>query len=321
MNHDLDPLIGRIAPVTDARAAELLADDTAAELAGRITAASAAGADAPAAAPPRVRRGRALGLPLLAAGLAGAAVAVALAVRPGGSGVAEPPAPTRAAPARVELVAALEFTRKGRYLDVRIRDPYADPGRYRKEFAEHGLDVDLRLVPVSPSLVGTVVMTETSAGTRPDEVTPIRVEGACEVPSGGDDCTVGVRVRTGYEGSAKVVFGRAARPGEQYSSTARADAPGEAMHGMAFRGKSVSQVLAALEERNVTVPEYRVAGDGRPEDRPPERVPGGWYVHDAAPWADGQVLLFVGPEPPGHEKERSPWRAGMPEGAVTRDGS
>lgn len=306
MSHDIDPLVGRISPVTDTRAAELLTGAAAADLAGRITATEPAEADGPAVLPPptriRARRRPTIGLPLLAAGTAGVMIAATLAARSGEPGdPRRPSAPAQTTQERIELVAALDFTRGGRHLDVRIRDPYADPERYRKEFAEHGLNVRLSLVPVSPSLVGTVVMEETSAGTRPGDFTGIRVKGACEVPSGGDDCTVGVRIRIGYKGSAQIVFGRAARHGEQYESTAQADAAGEALHGMAYRERRLSRVLAELKERNITVPEYRVEANGQTLVRRPGQVPGNWYVHDAALWANGQVLLFVGPEPTAHE--------------------
>ncbi|GAA1592149.1 hypothetical protein GCM10009678_88000 [Actinomadura kijaniata] len=298
MNHDIDTLVGRLTPVTDARAAELLTDDTAADLARRITA-TAATADEPAAVParPRFRRGLTVGLPLLATGVAGAAVAVTLAAPSGDPGTSARPTPTRATQGQVTLVSALSFTRKGGHLDVRIRDPYADPARYKEEFAKHGLNVRLSLVPVSPSIVGTVVMEDTSDGTRPNDITQIRVKGACEVPSGGNDCTVGVRIRIGYKGSAAVVFGRAARRGEKYTSTAKADAPGEALHGMVYRKQRLSRVLAALKERNLTAPEYRVMVGNESQVRYPGQVPGDWYVHDASPWAHGQVLLFVGPRP------------------------
>ncbi|WP_433473998.1 hypothetical protein ACQPZP_35170 [Spirillospora sp. CA-142024] len=297
MNHDIDTLIGRITPVTDARAAELLTDDAADDLARRITTATA-GSDEPAAVPARGRRKLTIGLPLLATGVAAAAVAVALVTQSG-----DPGAPGRSTPTQAthgpnfQLASALSFTRKGRYLDVRIRDPYADPKRYKEEFAKHGLNVGLSLVPVSPSIVGTVVMEDTSEGTRPDDIRDIRIKGACKVPSGGNDCTVGVRVRIGYKGSAAIVFGRAARRGEKYTSTAQAEAPGEAMHGMVYRKQRLSKVLAALKKRNVTVPEYRVEVGDQTQARYPGQVPGDWYVHDAVPWADGQVLLFVGPKP------------------------
>ncbi|WP_131738884.1 hypothetical protein [Actinomadura roseirufa] len=294
MNHDIDRLVERIAPVTDARAAELLTDDTAADLARRITGAPtvARTGDIAVRPRPRDRRGLGTGLSLLATGAA-VTVAVTLVTRLGG---AEVP-PTRPGNGQVSLVAALGFIRKGDYLDVRIRDPYADPERYKREFAEHGLNLSLNMVPASPSIVGTLVTWDLSDGTTEDDLKPIRVKGACDVASGGDDCTVGVRIRIGYKGTGIIVFARAARHGEKYESTANATARGEAMHGMTFRRRHVSEVLAALKKRNVTVPEYRVTVGNETEARYPGQVPANWYVHGAVPWAQNQVILFTGPNP------------------------
>ncbi len=93
------------------------------------------------------------------------------------------------------------------------------------------------------------------------------------------------------------MFARAARPGEQYSSTAPVTAPGEAMHGMSFRGHHVGDVLAALKKRHVTVPEYRYMDGNISKPLYPGQVPDKWYVHDAVAWAENQVMLFVGPKP------------------------
>ncbi|MCP9983034.1 hypothetical protein [Actinomadura madurae] len=289
MSRDIDTMIGGLATVTDRQAADLLPDDAADALAGRIT--------ATAVVPERRRRRRSpvllIGLPLATAGLACAAVAVIVR----DDGTRRPPVGTTTASPRTALVAALSFTRKGDHIDVRVRDPLADPKRYQAEFAEHGLKVRLSLVPASPSIVGTVVAMSTSEGTTEDDIRTITAKGGCETGGGGDVCPVGVRIRTGYQGTADITFGRAARPGEQYSSSAPVTAPGEAMHGMTFRGHRVGEVLAALKKRNVTVPEYRVMDGNVSKKALPDQVPATWYVHDAVPWAKNQVLLLAGPEP------------------------
>jgi hypothetical protein len=292
---DADARIAGLATVTDAQAARLLPDDAAADLAGRITAA----APGPAPAAPRRRRSPLLvfGLPLATAGAACAAVAVA-ALPSGGGGPAPAPSAATAKPnPKVSLVAALSFTRKGGYIDVKVRDPLADPQRYREEFAQHGLKVKLSFVAGSPSIVGTVVMMDTSEGTKPGDLKTITAKGECETGGGGDVCPVGVRIRTSYKGTAAIVFARAARPGEQYNSSAPVTAPGEAMHGMTFRGHRVGEVLAALKKRHVSVPEYRYMDGNESKTLYPGQVPDSWYVHDAVPWAKGQVLLFVGKTP------------------------
>ncbi|GAA1888859.1 hypothetical protein [Actinomadura bangladeshensis] len=294
MNRDIDPMIGALATVTDERAAGLLPPDAAARLADRITATTAD----PAPAASRRRRTPLLtvGLPLATAGLACTAVAVAVLASDGEP--QRPPAAVTTQPSpNVSLVAALSFTRKGDHIDVKVRDPLADPQRYKEEFAQHGLKVKLSLVPGSPSIVGTVVMMDTSGGTKPNDVRTITAKGECETGGGGDVCPVGVRIRTDYEGTAEIVFARAARPGEQYSSSAPVTAPGEAMHGMTFRGHRVGEVLAALKKRHVSVPEYRHEVGNESKALTPGQVPESWYVHDAVPWAENQVLLFVGSTP------------------------
>jgi hypothetical protein len=189
-----------------------------------------------------------------------------------------------------QVAQALSFTTSGRYITVIVRNPLADPSRYRAEFAARHLDITLTLVPASPSLVGTLVYSGQSGGAN---ITPITAQGKCYTGGGGSACPVGVRIPADFRGQAQLVFGRAARPGERYESTAPATAPGEVMHGMRFQGDTVSQVLAMLRERDVTVPVFNYARQGYARNL--SHVPGTWYVYDAAPWASQQVMLFVGP--------------------------
>ena len=108
-------------------------------------------------------------------------------------------------------------------------------------------------------------------------------------------CQIGVRISISYRGTADIGFARAARPGEQYESSGSVTAPGEAMHGLNYRAKSVSAVLAMLRARHVTVPQYRWVNGNVGKVLGPTQVPGGWQVSNAIPWAPGQVLLFVAP--------------------------
>jgi hypothetical protein len=172
-------------------------------------------------------------------------------------------------------------------ITVLVRNPLADPSRYRAEFAKHHLNITLKLVPVSPSLVGTLIYSDGSS------LATITAKGRCYTGGGGSACPVGVRIPAGFHGSADLVFGRAARPGEQFMSTASAFAPGEAMHGMRVTGMTVSQVLAELHARNITVPVFHY--DRNNDGALLRQVPGNWHVYDAAPWAPGQVMLWVGP--------------------------
>jgi hypothetical protein len=295
--------VSRICPITDPEAERLVRPATFADLSAQITATPPVEASprldtrqpaSPAPGGHRRRPGRLLRAPLAAAlALALLATAALVATRllsPGHRAASSPTASTHptasARPAQV-----LSFTTSAGYITVIVRDPLADPSRYRAAFAAHHLDITLSLVPVSPSLVGTVVYTGQSAGSS--EITTITAQGKCYTGGGGSACPVGVRIPVGFGGQAQLVFGRAARPGERYESTASPTAPGEVMHGLTFVGDTVAQVLALLRHRDVTVPDFSYDDHG--DNRNVASVPGTWYVYDANPWAPQQVMLVVGP--------------------------
>jgi hypothetical protein len=272
--------ISRICPISDDEAAAAVSREALDDLADRIMAIPVSSARGRAR---RVSRRRWLPASALAAALAAGLLLISSVGNPGGG-----LGPGNAA--------ALSFTKRGGFIEVIVRNPVADPARYRAEFAAHDLNVRLHLVPASPSLVGTLVFfSYLSRNGSGKEIQPITAVGRCSTGGGGPVCPVGVRIPIGYRGSADITFGRAARSGELYASTTNADAQGEAMHGLRFRGRTVVAVLAMLRARHVTVPQYRAQKTNSSDVVPPDRVPGSWHVYDAVPWAPGQVLLFVGP--------------------------
>ena len=204
----------------------------------------------------------------------------------------------------------------GRYIDVIVRDPLADQASYNAEFNEHGLDITLSLVPASPSLVGTVVEISTS-GPDGNSITTITAKGRCWTGGGGSECPVGLRVPVGFRGQASLVFGRAARPGEQYESTTSASAPGEVMHGLNYVGKRVSTVLAMLARRHVTVATYR--DDGRALTA--RQVPGTWYVYDAVPGRRSRCCCLSAPRRRALTAPGAPRRRPRPPGDGRRLGA
>jgi hypothetical protein len=275
--------ISRIAPVTDIEAARMVSPGTLADLASQITATplepgrSRHGVLTPALArsSPRsaARRRLLLGAPL--AVLAAVAILILTLLGPVGTG-----------PAAAQ---ALSFTTHDGYITVIVRDPVADPSRYRSEFAQHHLDITLQLFPASPSLIGTVDAIEQSGGS---DLIPITAKGRCYI--GRDDaCPVGVKIPVTFHGQATLYFGRSTRPGEQYKFVNSAFAAGEVMHGMRA-GQTVAQVLAALQQRHVTVAVFIKKNNTHLH---PSQVPGTWYVTHAYPWASQQVMLQVGPSP------------------------
>lgn len=291
--NDLTERLAELAPITDADAAGLVSDRTRADLAARITAAPRAAASGRAAgaraAGARSRRRWLAGLPLAAAAAAATALVV-FGIQPGRPAGHHPPV-HRAAH-------VLAFIRHGRYIDVLVRNPYADPSRYRAEFRAHHLNITLRLVPASPSIVGTVVYFEGNSSLK-----VITKKGRCFTGGGGDICPIGFRVPVHYRGSAALVFGRPARPGEKYESTAPSTTRGEALHGLRIEGRSVAAVLAMIRTRHVTAAVYHITTSGG-IGKLVHHVPLSWVVDGADPWAPGQVMLWV--RPSGHSQPTQP---------------
>src|ERR1700722_10101722 len=151
--------LSKIVPVTDQAAARFVRRATMADLAGQITAAAVPADSARGNGRNRSRprwRAALIAAPL-AAGIAAAAVVLAVQGNP--VPPASHPARTALPPAggTAQLTAALSFTTSGGYITVIVRNPLADPSRYRAEFVAHHLRVTLKLVAASPSLVGTLV--------------------------------------------------------------------------------------------------------------------------------------------------------------------
>ena len=293
--------ITSIAPITDGEAAQLVRADSLAELAAEITAISideASPCDTLTRPQLRTRRPRSaalrwlIGVPL-AAGLAAGVLIVTSLGRPG-----QHLGPVNVGPPQAHAQ-VLSFTRHGGYITVIVRDPLADPARFRAEFAAHHLNISLILEPASPSVVGYATEYTVSAHDA-DKIKLITVDRSkCYTSDTGAVCPVGVRVSVNFHGRAVLEFGRAARPGEKYVATTSAFAPGEAMHGMHVKGKTIAHVERELRGRHVSVARFYIETEAG--ETVARSAPGGYFVYDADPWAPGQVMMYVGPSKKEHE--------------------
>jgi hypothetical protein len=225
--------------------------------------------------------------------------------------------------------AAVEFSRSDGYIVATVVNPYAAAQQLDAAFAAYGLDIDLKLVPVSPSLVGGVVYMDEPSGASGIETlsSPTR-----EAPGG--PLQVGLRIPVDFTGHADIDLGRAARPGETYVSAGDAFAPGEALYKSGLLGMRVREAVVRLEALGLTAEwrDQRAASSGLPRPIPspsaspaasasptpvassspapilmpasgeslavsPQEIPDNW-VTGAVPIAPGKVLIFTSKEKP-----------------------
>ncbi|GAA2629646.1 hypothetical protein GCM10010399_71930 [Dactylosporangium fulvum] len=120
--------------------------------------------------------------------------------------------PTGSGPVGPAPAQALQITEDGGYIVIRIKDPVADPRRYREELARHHLDIDLSLAPAAPDHVGRVIFAEVGdIGDGPD-LEWIEAPGNC---TANGNCSAGIKVPVTFTSYAKIVIGRTALPGEE----------------------------------------------------------------------------------------------------------
>lgn len=207
--------------------------------------------------------------------------------------------------------AGVEIARTNRFFVARVVDLNADPDAMRAAFRERGLDIELRLVPVSPSLVGEIVaMSDTAEGITglPDPETGCPEEMRCG--------PIGLRIPLDFRGEADITLGREAEAGELYVSAGDAFAPGEVLHCSGLLGAPVRHARDALARRGVRAVwhvDELIDGShvGRTVESPEEILDR--FVVEASPRSSGSVDVFTAeavPDSPQYER----YRAAMNEG-------
>jgi hypothetical protein len=191
--------------------------------------------------------------------------------------------------------AAVSFrTATGGEIVATVTEPFAAQSRLDAAFAAHRLDIHVSLIPVPPSLVGTVVYTSDEAGT--DGIEPLQ-GGHCL--TGGGGCAIGLRVPTTFTGQGYVTLGRPARAGEGYESGGNAFAPGEVLHCSGLLGAKVGEALPALEADGLTVMQWasEVTTDSTGHTVTEASPPLGNYIWSIDLVAAGKIRVWSKPAP------------------------
>jgi hypothetical protein len=238
-------------------------------------------------APRRTPAGPRLALAAASLLLIGGVVAAAVVNRPG-----------------QDLPQALSVTAQGEWLTVRVVDEVADPKAYNQQFKKLGLDIKVKMVPVSPSNVGNYATFLYNSGSDGTKLRLLKPGENCPATLNASDpgCQYGVEVGKSFKGHAEIEFGRAAKPGEIYQySPNEANAPGEELAGLAYHNLRVADVQKLLATRHVTVGSYLNSKtelvNGVTTAKEVDPAPGDWYVHQAQPQSPGVVMLWIGAEP------------------------
>ncbi|MFE3451305.1 hypothetical protein ACFXJ8_20510 [Nonomuraea sp. NPDC059194] len=187
-------------------------------------------------------------------------------------------------------VAALDIKQEDGYYVITVKDLYADPDNYEAQLQAAGLDISLRVEPVSAAFEGQVF--PTSGERYVTEFEPIEEPGDCGKVGG---CPVGLKIPIGFKGSADIRLGRAARPGEKYRSITSFDALGEPMHCVPYMNKPVAEVREMLRQRGVTIEEFSVGDPNRQPGNSETKasVPDSYLVNGGSLTEPGKAMVSV----------------------------
>jgi len=217
-----------------------------------------------------------IAVPTVAAA-AGLAFVISAAL-PTGSG------PVGPAPAQAQ---ALQITKADGYIIIKIKDPVADPQRYREELAKYNLNIELTLAPAAPDQVGRIIFSEIGDTAGGPNLEWIEAPGDC---TANGNCSVGIKVPVTFKSCATIVIGRTAKPGEYIEGGGSPD--GISPKDRVLIDKSVAEVRKILASRGQTA-DYRVSNGRESINAPAENVPANWIVYDVASLPDNVVALWV----------------------------
>ena len=141
-----------------------------------------------------------------------------------------------------------------------VTEPFAAQSRLDAAFASQGLKITVNLLPVSPSIVGTVL----GVGESNSGAAQIRSLQGGNCLMGGGGCPIGVEIPRGFTGTGSITLGRPAKPGERYQSSASLFAPGEPLHCSGLLGSSVADALPVLRSDTLTVVDWREVTESSP---------------------------------------------------------
>ncbi|MFG1681832.1 hypothetical protein ACGFNP_16840 [Nonomuraea sp. NPDC049269] len=198
---------------------------------------------------------------------------------------------------------AVEIRKEANTYVARIKDPYADQQKFSEAFRALGLNVELRVIPVSPTAVGKIV----SMGGTMHSAIPNVPFGAGREPDDCDladsDCFMVVTVPAVVKDTSSLMhfdLGRQAKPGESYANEwLSATHAGEQLAGAKASGRTVGDVLAEVRKRGLTA-EFNLVDvhDSGYELKPlaADQVGANWIVYRVASVRVGVVRLQVTPE-------------------------
>ncbi|MEU7831970.1 sigma-70 family RNA polymerase sigma factor [Nonomuraea sp. NPDC049129] len=204
--------------------------------------------------------------------------------------------------------AALDIKDEGDHYLIEVKDLYANSEVYETQLNDSGLDISLKVVPVSPSLVGEISPDTPgwSGGPFPyaDKIKTIDRPEGCDFSR---SCPIGLTIAKDFTGKAEIKLGRKGRPGEEYQAVAGLHDRGEPLHCKPFYNRRVGEVRGSLAALGISITDFSIKKPGqRGEDAEVSTsVPDSMYVTGGGMSELGKAFLVVSETPMDEELMRT----------------
>ncbi|GAA2362936.1 hypothetical protein [Nonomuraea africana] len=200
-------------------------------------------------------------------------------------------------PATQYANAAVSIKKADDHFSVTITDPTADHRRFEEAFRAVGLNVRVKVVPVAPNAVGTLLGPIVPEGFTRHGSIGVKAVTPCASAFCGK-----VWMPADFPGRVVFGVGRPAGPGEPYVDDRPYDPSGEeALDGYTVHGKTVSAVRAELHRRGLKVGHRllwsRPDGGSFDQPVPADRIKNDWIVNGSRDHSSDTVDLYVVPGP------------------------
>ena len=198
-------------------------------------------------------------------------------------------------PATEYANAAVSIKKADDHFSVTITDPTADHRRFEEAFRAVGLNVTVKVIPVAPDEVGTLIGPIVPEGYKWHGSIGVQRATPCASAFCGK-----VWMPADFPGRVVFGVGRPAEPGEPYAGDPASDTSGEeSLDGYTVRGKTVEAVRAEVHRRGLKVG-YRLLWtdpDGGAFDQtvPASRIKDDWIVNGSRVHSSDTVDIIVIP--------------------------
>lgn len=166
-------------------------------------------------------------------------------------------------------------------------------------FRAHHFDISVQQVPVSPSLVGSILSAKATGPSTGSGGILGRISGPCA--GGATGCTQGILLPSHFSGHGLILVGRPAKPGEGYAESADIFRPGELLAGSQVLDGTVGAALPLLHRLEVQVMWYVDGAKARSAAEPHAS----YYVVGGDAVSSVSICLDVAPSVPATMGPRS----------------